>query len=341
MATTDFDFEPLRKLLAGPGMDTRQWISFGTVLPEKESPDNDPVEFSTDMGGSPIVLVKLHPSGVKIPCRVACGVAGNGEGEWHPFIEHDEVIVAIPEGDEAAGCTIIGRLNNDIDKFPSVVAGQDVNKNNFGFKRIRTPYVVEFASTFLQRSDTTGAFMLFDGDGSITIANGENAFMTVGLDLIGFQDETADCLIQIDVKEKALRFEASGNDGASAFHLHSAGPSLLFTADTFTIRTNGAGVDGMDPSSPIQTIFTGHAITLEQVIVLIQSIFATIGVLNPGPLIGATLPAMMVGAINGGILLSPTIAIAPYTAAIQSVLSNPIPPTPALPGVGLSGLLLG
>src|ERR1019366_2087115 len=135
-----YDAGLAREAVAGP-IDTRQWVSYGTVSPE--TPDAKSTTFTKEYG--PLVNVKLHPTGIPVVCRVAHEVAGNGEGEWFPFIEGDEVIVLIPEGDETAGCVIMGRLNQEIDFWPTIVAGQDPRLNNFAFRRMRTPYIFETA----------------------------------------------------------------------------------------------------------------------------------------------------------------------------------------------------
>ena len=94
---------------AAPGMDTRQWVSFGTV--NLETPNQKSVAFTKEYG--PLVNVTLRPSAIPVVCRVSHEVAGAGEGEWFPFVGGNEVMVAIPEGDESAGCVIFGRLNQN------------------------------------------------------------------------------------------------------------------------------------------------------------------------------------------------------------------------------------
>lgn len=126
---------------ARPGQDTRSWVSFGLVHHQ------DPKQIVTfdEEYGCPLVCVTLQPSGSNVHCRVSSMVAGNGEGEWHPFVEGDEVLVVLPEGHESAGPVIIGRLNNSLDKFPmDSVAGQDPTTNVFAFRRRRTPFIEEF-----------------------------------------------------------------------------------------------------------------------------------------------------------------------------------------------------
>lgn len=116
-------------------MDPRQWISMGTI--DEDSEDARSIRFNDDDGAplptGPLVTVTLQPSGITVTCRVASFIAGVGESAWFPFQQKDEVIVAIPQGSERAGPVILGRLNQALDTFPAVVAGQDTSKNTFDF----------------------------------------------------------------------------------------------------------------------------------------------------------------------------------------------------------------
>src|SRR5690606_24717279 len=120
--------------------------------------------------GEPLVRVLLEPTKVPVTCRVGSMCAGNGEGEWSPFVEGDEVMVLIPEGDERSGCVIICRLNNSIDRFPmDSVAGQDPTTNSFAFQRRRTPFIQEFAGPLFLRTALSEAFISIDSAGAVTI----------------------------------------------------------------------------------------------------------------------------------------------------------------------------
>src|SRR5205823_839829 len=145
-----------------------------------------------------------------IPCRVAAHVAGNGEGEWYPFVANDEVVVMVPEGDERAGCLIVGRLNNGIDLFPSSVGGQDPTKNAFAFRRLKVPFILETASSHLMISAVTKAFVLLDKTGDITLSNADNAFLALHADMLTLQDGDALAVVQIDTKAKSISLDAQG-----------------------------------------------------------------------------------------------------------------------------------
>jgi len=127
-----FSSTDVRDLFAAPGTDTRQWISIGWV--QSDSEDGHSVAFQ-DENGTPLpngvrVMVKLEPSGYIVPCMVGSHVSGVGESEYHPMGPGDIVLVAIPQGDERAGCVIICRISLSQDTFPQTVAGMDITQNN-------------------------------------------------------------------------------------------------------------------------------------------------------------------------------------------------------------------
>jgi hypothetical protein len=312
-----FDHLDAGQATAGPGQDTRSWVSHGTV--DNSAPGNPSVTFTPQYG--PLVRVTLHPSGTPVVCRVAHAVGGNGEGEWHPFVSQDEVLVSIPEGDETAGCVIVGRLNNEIDQWPAQVAGNDSTKNNFSFRRLRTPYVVETASSYLVRSATSGAFFGISADGEVTISNADNAFLAVRPDFVGMQNGPGDVLFQIDV-------------GAKQFVAEAAGTKFVLDADTSYLYTSGVlqlGTSGNQASE--------HATSIESIVVLLQAFFTALGALSPGPLTGAGVAGAFVAAMNAAIESAPSLPIAPYGASLQGALG--IPKTAGvLPGVAAPGLLI-
>jgi hypothetical protein len=336
------DIATLAEAFAKPGMDPRQWCSYATV--DRETPDQKSVQFTDEYG--PLVSCTLHPSGIPVVCRVAHEVAGNGEGEWTPFVAGDEVIVLIPEGDESAGCVIVGRLNQEIDAWPKTVAGQDATANNFGFRRMRFPYVIETAASYLIRHATTGAFLGINGEGVVTIANADNAFLALTASLLGLQNGDADVLMQIDVGAKQVVLEAVGTklslDGAASTFISSG-----------TLNVGTSGLQG-----------SGHAITLEQVLGLISNVIAYLAGVSafdmgspfgaswsmnaPAPLAtlwSAVIPASVspspISASPGGIL--DPLALPPLILeALASQLPDPAAfglPAPVIPGLARPGFL--
>jgi hypothetical protein len=300
-----FDTRTAGAAMAAPGMDTRQWCSFGTV--DRETADQKSVTFTTAYG--PLVNVTLHPSAVPVVCRVLHEVAGNGEGEWFPFVGGDEVEVLINEGSENAGCVIVGRLNQEIDQWPQKVAGQDATKNNFAFRRLRTPYILETASSYLVRNATTGAFFGISQTGAIVFSNADKAFFTLSPNLIGMQNGDADVLLQIDVDHKQVVLEAAGTKmvlDKDASHFLSSG-------------TLSIGTSGKQPGE--------HATTIEAVLRVLEQL----GAVSAFP----WTPAQVA-------LAAAAAMLAPLTASaliVQEWLQTPdtVPGT----GLGARGLLVG
>jgi hypothetical protein len=243
-----------------PGIDPRQWVSYGIV--EQGTPDAPPIRFKDDNGNpspyGPMVDVRLQPSGIAVPCRVAYGVSGVGEGEWYPFVGGDEVIVLIPEGDERAGCVIIGRLNQEIDTWPIVVAGQDSTKNTFGFKRMQTPYIVETAASYLVRSALTGSQIGIDQEGKVIVNDGDKNSMTLGPDSLGFSSGDQETFVTLFPGTKQVFLGAD-----SASFLLDATESVFITQGTLKFNLSGGSA-------------TGTAVTAEQVVGLLINMLQTL-----------------------------------------------------------------
>ena len=187
--------DAIRDIAAHPGADTRQWISSGIVA--ADTPGSRSIRFNDENGAAlshgVLITVHLYPSDITVSCRVAGQCAGDGEADWMPFIAGDEVIVAIPEGCERSGCVIIGRLNQKQDKFPSMVAGNDVTQNTFGFRRIRVPYILETASGYMVRHAQTGANLTIDQTGNIFLSDGSGnqLILNTNLTKLGLGDNSA------------------------------------------------------------------------------------------------------------------------------------------------------
>lgn len=312
------DISTMRAML-GIGEDV--WISNGVVAKEG-------VEFDQDDLKCPLVSVTLQPSGVEVICRVLSSCAGNLEGEWHPFVEGDEVLVAIPAASPRAGCVILGKLNGGVDAFPKKVAGQDVDGNKFAFKRVRTPYLVE-TNGFLVRHATTTAFMSLDNGGGATLANGDGHYLGITSDFVTLSSIDNDFIIQMNLTSGFISLEAGPS---SIFQLRKSGTSILSTADVLSISTSGA--------SPFW-----HNAGTEHVLALVQGIFAAVGVaLGATPLTGASLAAAVVTALSSGLAVPGASAFAmtpALTAALATALAVSPDPTGVKPGVGSAGLLFG
>ena len=307
------EFADLFRAHTAPGNDTRAWGSYGTVA--REAGDQKSVIFTKEHG--PLVRVVLHPSNVEVMCRVGGFIAGTGESSYFPFLEGDEVYVEIPQGDENSGCIITTRLNNEIDTWPEMIAGQDATKNNFGFWRLRTPFIIETAASFLIRAASTGAFFGIDPAGAVTLSNSDGSYLALTGDLLGISNSDVDVLMQIDVSAKQVVLEAKGTkfvlDGSS---------STFNTSGTLDLATSGA-------------LANGHAVTLEQVILLLVNFLHFIGgptglsskltsdFVGPGKIFDPTDPSL-------SMLLTKMVAWLPLAAA-------PSPVTNVSPGGSLVG----
>jgi hypothetical protein len=321
-----FDHSTLGEAFSRPGMDTRQWISYGIVNDEvADGPHSTHFddEDGAPLGVGPIIAVTLQPSNIVVACRVASGVAGNGEAEWFPFQAKDEVLVAIPEGDERAGCVIIGRLPNSFDVWPRTVAGQDATQGTFGFRRMRTPFIVETAASYLVRSATTGAQFGIDQTGQFILNDGDGSRFFFGADALGLSSADGTTSIQVLVADKQIAMTA----GAST--------SLLLGADVSQFLSTGILLLGTSGAQP-----NGHAVTVEQMIVFVDALLKALCVAQPAAWVGATLAPLIPAALNAAIPVGAVGSIAPYLAALTAAISIPPDPTGQIPGLGRAGLLL-
>jgi hypothetical protein len=264
----------------------------------------------------PIVMVVLQPSGTTLPCRVASSVAGSGEGAWYPFVGGDEVIVVIPQGHTRAGATIVGRLNQQLDAFPRLVAGQDSTKNNFGFRRTTAPHVEETAGGYVIRSSTTGAFLGIDSAGHVTVADGDAAQLHLGADFLGLSTADNSCTLQLNPSDQSAFVQG----GATQLLLNGAGVTLL-TPGNVQLATSGA-----QPS--------GHGVTAEQVLALLVQLCT----ITAGPLTGAGIISTLPQAIAACATVSGVLP-APVLAALLTAMAVPPLVPPVWPGYGIPGLL--
>lgn len=315
-----FDQTTAGKAFEYPGSDPRQWVSYGLV--NADTADQPSVVFDNEDGKEmpyPVVMVTLEPSGTVVPCRVSSQVAGNGEGEWYPFVEGDEVLVVIPEGNERSGCVIIGRLNQSKDKWPRQVAGNDATKNTFGFKRMIAPYIVETQGGYLVRSAKTGAFLGIDPVGQVTVSNGDKGALHLGTDFLGLATGDNACLVQLVPGKNQLILQA---DQVSAVLENDL--SQILTPGQLIISTSGA--------NPVSA---GHAITVEQVLAVLFGVVQALGPFFTVPLT----PPQVIACVVAGLSVGSTATIAPFITALTTALATPPDPTGIKPGVGRAGFL--
>jgi len=321
----------LRELSA----DTRAWSSYGIVEPDGSGGEHS-VRFN-DESGNPLphgvlVDVKLQPSGNVVPCRVGSQCAGNGEGEYHPFMPGDEVMVMIPEGDERAGCVIICRLNQSHDVFPTTVGGMDVTGNTLAFKRHIAPFIVEVGSGYSIRSAATGASLTVDQTGQWFLTDGDGSQLAMTADVV--QLMTPDNLsgIQMNVADDVVLIKAD----TASFVLDDLLGSKFQSSNVLSISTCGnPGLNHVCTTEAVMQILSGFCFALFEVFstALVGPVLGVelAALFNPG----GTIALMTDTLINA---ISPECSVAPLLPGIEAALLVPkIPFVQA--GVGSPGFL--
>lgn len=327
--TSDIDLQELAQALSYPGIDPRTWFSYALV--DRAQDGEQSVKFDPDWG--PMVRVVLQPENVVTWCRVAMQTAGPGEGDWHPYVEGDELLVAIPEGSILAVPVVMGRLCNSLDKFPERVAGKETGLNNLAFTRKRTPYIFESSSSILFRSATTGAMFGIDENGNITIRDGESNALQFGANGVAVQDKEGNVQLSLDVEKRKFNVMV----GASCMTLDE---------DSGQVATQGTfkfGTCGVQPGE--------HLVTLEQLVNILATVLTNVvaapnGIFPGKPDTGFPNRDAALAAISAALLKIASSNIAPALPGITAALSVQLKPpcTPmgqAMPGVGCVGLLGG
>jgi hypothetical protein len=327
------DANDIFDMAGGPGVDPRQWVSYGTVSRTTEG--QEPLNFD-EQYGQPLVAVTLQPSGLEVLCRVSSSLAGLGEGEWYPFVSGDEVLVVIPQGDEK-NCCIIGRLNNEIDAFPKEVAGIQVKENRIGFRKHIAPFVVEFDQSYMIRNSKVKSYISFDSTGNVTVSNSDNALLILNADVIGLQSADGESVIQIPTDSGNVLLQA----GKSQLQIGKNGnATTLYTDGEIQFSAKGA--------APVQ-----HVLTTEQLYNIVQgALFAfayRISTLT-APLTGSSLAALLLPNlidqdVATGFMTASTTGLSPLATlaipALSTALTVPINAQNRLYGVGCPSLLGG
>lgn len=346
-----FDQVTAAEAFARPGIDPRQWVSMGVVVGGE---DDEPVLFDEDEG-QVFVQVQLEPSKLPALCRIAGSVAGAGEGEYHPFVEGDEVVVLLPGGREDNGAIIIGRLNNKLDAFPmESVGGQDPTTNTFAFRRRRTPFVEEFAGPVLLRSALTETFLSIDEGGVFTVRATDGVSLQMSPDAFQFQgpqsaEEPPEFIVQMDMDGE--HFLVQVKDAILSIGSSTANPdqNTLSVPTAMTVGTSGNATEE-------------HVITTEAFVNLFGQIMNLLGTAltatGATPLTGASLGAFLIDPVFTTTYIVPALPIAAgtptggyslpsfLTALAAAFQAQPQKQstgtgTAASPGIGCSGLLVG
>lgn len=307
------------------------------------------VQFREDLG-QPLVSVLLQPSQSPVYARVGMQVAGNGEGEWHPFVLGDEVLVALPEGYEDSGCVILARLTNKLDAFPmDSVAGQDPTTNTFGFSRRRTPFVHEYAGPVILRSALNSALITIDTVGSVTIKDSENSALQISADVIGFVGPSSptsapEFLLQLDLTHR--HFSVQVGDAFLTLSASDASPEVnsITVPGPFVLAT--IGNPALEHAASTESV----ANVLEKFTAELASIIGATGV-GTGTAIGAAITAWLVGGPFASVWAAAANApLGSFSSALPGTISGlfvgsapkPVGAFSQLePGIGCPGLFVG
>lgn len=336
------DQSTVGEAVRAPGIDPRQWVSIGIVTAGGQ--EDEIVVFDEDEG-QPLVRVLLEPTKIPVVARVAGQVAGNGEGDWFPFVEGDEVVVAIPEGSERSGCVIIGRLPNSVNKFPmESVAGQDPTTNTFAFSRRRTAVIQENSGPVMFRSAESEALFGLDKSGVFTVKTGDRSALQMSPDVIGFQgpsDESTppDMIMQINVSDRQF----SLNIGEAVLNLSASDATpepnnLLSVPDNLTLNAGGN--------------FSGeHMMTAEAFWHCLQQQFFQMSIqMQSLPVVGSALSVIFAAGLVTTMPLAMSLAaVTPILPTLSSPLSGlwpSMPPKlpsaiPLNPGLGSATIIVG
>jgi len=345
-----FDQATAAEALRVPGIDPRQWISNGLVVGGE---DDEPVLFDED-DGQVYVQVQLEPSKLPVLCRLGASVAGNGEGDYTPFMVGDEVLVACPLGREDNGSVVICRLNNSLDKFPmESVAGQDPTTNTFGFRRRRTAFVEEYAGPVLLRTALSEAFISIDEGGVVTIRGTDGVSMQMSPDAFQFQgpqspDQAPEYILQMDMDGE--HFLVQVKDAIISIGSSSADPdqNTISVPSAMTIGTAGNATAEHVLSTEAFTSLIGH---------MMQLLSVALAATGATPLTGASLAVFFADPLFSATCITPALPLAAaaptagYLATVQAAFpaafqaqpqkaAVPTGTSPA-PGIGCSGLLVG
>jgi hypothetical protein len=313
------DTRTMAEMLAGPGNDTRQWISYATVDPGGE--DAEVVRFDPDYGY--LVECTLQPSKVQVTARVGSFVAGNGEAAYFPFVSGDEVLIALPGGHERGEAVIVARLNNSIDKFPeSSVAGSDPTKNAFAFMRTRSPFVQETAGPLLLRDAQTGALLAFDSGGTVTLRDGSSNTLQLSSSVIGIQTGDGNYLLQLDIANG--RFTLKVDD------------SILTLSRSLTFPNNASGVtvNGRFTVSALAAPPVEHVLTTEALVGFLMALLPLVLAIPP-PMMPVVTPADLIPRLVTALGQAKVAPLDPVLATtLFGLFAAPIPKPPPVPGQG-------
>ncbi len=315
-------------LYTRPNADTRRHCGIGLVAPTSSTGSNSPSVYFTNAQGAPNsfgvqVLVQMVPAGDILPCRVGSACAGDGMGEYHPFIEGDEVVVLIPDGDEKNGGIIIGRLNQEADVFPTTVGGADVTQNSIAFKRVLAPYILESGTSIIVRNAATGGALTLDPTGNTYLSDGNGNGLVMRSDVVSLALKDTAAGIQLNPDTDDLTLIAQSGDC-----------SLLLDSTASQFQSKGTL-----QFSTLGNYGVNHVMTTEALGAILNALVTAIAAVATGPVTGAALAAAFavpgaMGTMMAGALSTPLDQLSSQAVAAALVT----PKSPGAPGIGSQGV---
>lgn len=113
---TSIDAGKLVNLVRGPGIDTRLWIALAVV---------QNVEVVTGKNSGIYVDVQALPYKEEYTAWVGSAYAASQAGLYFPLKVRDLVLIALPNGDPAAGVVVLARFNNGTRPVPAEFMTED------------------------------------------------------------------------------------------------------------------------------------------------------------------------------------------------------------------------
>jgi hypothetical protein len=338
-ATPPLDLASFAQALARPGSDTRIWLSYGLVM----RGDDTPVEYD-DEAKQMFVNIELMPSQIPVRCRVGASFAGDGEGEWSPMVEGDEVLVFIPSGNPRGGGVIGPRLNNSKDAFPKEVIGQDATKNGFAFRRRVTPVVEEHQGPYYIRTVVGLSYALIglDDVGNVSLRGADGEMLQLSADALMYQGPSGPGspprhVLQIQHSEDTFLLQVGD------VYMQLSGSQATHEVNLITVP--GPMAIGTATNAPQE-----HVLTTEAFLNILTAMLAAMPsllmptTLSPQPTADAGLAAIVSAAASSGTWsafpLTQAALVAAFAAATQKAAAPAGLPQSA-PGLGCAGLLAG
>lgn len=170
MGLTGTDTRRAGAALAGPGLDTRTWVSLAVITKIVVDPER-----------GPLADIVLMPSGLEETARIGAVYAGDGFGAWFPPEVEDTVLVEAPSGNPDEGLVISQRLWSKVDKVPATAVDSpgDVLLAIKAGRKLRI--TVEGEGDAIIAAKGSGKIYLGDSSGTSPVARVDDEVMIRGI----------------------------------------------------------------------------------------------------------------------------------------------------------------